>query len=71
MCADPIDTASELELLNTQIALANRTVPEPRSLICRNGDCGEPSREACNYCSPECRQDHERELWAMKNRRVA
>lgn len=71
MCADPIDDAAELELLNTQIALANRPLPEPRSPICRNGDCGEPSREGCSYCSPECRQDHEKYVWAQKNRRAA
>lgn len=70
MC-DIADNASDLEMLNTEIALANRPLPEPRSPVCRNGNCGEPSREGCNYCSPECRQDHERELWAQKNRRAA
>lgn len=70
MC-DIADNASDLEMLNTEIALANRPLPEPRSPICKNADCGEPSREGCNYCSPECRQDHERELWAQKNRRAA
>lgn len=70
MC-DEIDAAAELELLNTEIALANRPRPEPRSPICRNGDCGEPSRDGCSYCSCECREDHEKVIWAEKNRRAA
>lgn len=39
MC-DIADDASDLEMLNVEIALANRPSPEPRSPICRNGDCG-------------------------------
>lgn len=70
MC-DEIDAAAELEIHNTEIALANRPRPEPRSPICRNGDCGEPSRDGYSYCSPECRQDHEKVIWAEKNRMAA
>lgn len=71
MCADPIDDAAELELLNTQIALANREKPEPRSPVCRNADCGQPSLEGSSYCCRECCEDHERELWAQRHRKVA
>lgn len=70
MC-DEIDAAAELEMLNTEIALANRKAPEPRSEICRNGDCGEASLEGTSYCCPECCTDHAKELWAEKNRRAA
>lgn len=70
MC-DEADNASDLEILNTEIALANRPIPAPRSEICRNGDCGEPSLEGTSYCSKECCEDHARELWAAKNRRAA
>lgn len=70
MC-DIADIAFQREQWDRELALKNRKLPDPPSPICRNGDCGEPSRESCNYCSPECRQDHERELWAMKNRKVA
>ncbi len=59
MC-DIADDASDLEILNTEIALAKRPRPEPRSPICRNGDCGEPSRDGCSYCSCECRIAHVR-----------
>lgn len=70
MYADISDNATELEMLNTQIALANRPKPAPRSAVCLNGDCGEPSREGCNYCCSECREDHERVQWAQSQRSV-
>ncbi|NIG20586.1 hypothetical protein F3J37_18075 [Pantoea sp. Al-1710] len=70
MC-DEIDAASDLEILNTEIALANRPIPAPRSPVCLNADCGEPSLDGASYCSKECCEDHARELWAAKNRRAA
>ncbi|HBZ17545.1 MAG TPA: hypothetical protein DEO73_17535 [Pantoea sp.] len=70
MC-DEIDAASDLEILNTEIALANRPIPAPRSPVCLNADCGEPSLEGTSYCSSECREDHEKELWAQRHRKVA
>lgn len=42
MHADDSDNASELELLNLNIALANRKKPEMEFTgLCHNGDCGE------------------------------
>ncbi|MXP55664.1 hypothetical protein FD737_21650 [Pantoea sp. Seng] len=70
MC-DEADNASDLEILNTEIALANRPIPAPRSPICLNADCGEPSLEGTSYCSKECCEDHGKELWAKLHRKVA
>ncbi len=67
--ADPIDEATAREMQLIEIALANRTHPEPRSPICKN--CGEPSLPATSYCSSECREDDERIERAKQHRRVA
>lgn len=69
--ADPIDEAAEREQLMIIVALANRQKPAPRSSVCLNGDCGEPSQNGSSYCSRECCEDHAKELHALKNRRVA
>lgn len=69
--SDEIDVAAELELLNTQIALANREKLELRSPVCRNSDCCQPSLEGSSYCCSECCEDHARELWTKRNRRAA
>lgn len=71
MHPDITDQAAELEELERTIALANRKKPEPPSPVCRNADCGEPSQPGTSYCCAECREDHERELWAISQRRFA
>lgn len=69
--SDPLDEAAEREQQRIAVSLANRKKPAPRSLVCLNGDCGEPSQSGSNYCSRECCEDHAKELHALKNRRVA
>lgn len=69
--ADPIDEAAAREQQLIEVALANRKAPEPPSPVCKNSDCGEPSQPGTSYCCAECREDHERELWAISQRRVA
>ena len=69
--SDIADEAADLESFNNDLAVKNRPIPAPRSPVCLNADCGEPSLEGTSYCSRECRQDHEKELWAAKNRRAA
>lgn len=71
MHADQLDQASELEQLNIQVALAGRQPTQPPSLVCLNGDCGEPSVPGTNFCCKECREDNERIEWSLKNRRVS
>lgn len=71
MHADQLDQASELEQFNIQIALAGRQPAPPPSLVCMNGDCGEPSVPGTNFCCKECREDNERLEWSLKNRRVS
>lgn len=71
MCADPIDDAAELEMLNTQIALANRQRPAMTFTgTCQNGDCGEKVDKGF-FCCPECKDDYERIERAAKHRRAA
>lgn len=69
--AGPIDEAAAREQQLIEVALANRKAPEPPSPVCKNADCGEPSQPGASYCCPECREDHEREMWAISQRRVA
>jgi hypothetical protein len=71
MHADDSDNASELELLNLNIALANRKKPEMKFTgLCHNGDCGEKVEKGF-FCCVECREDFERLERAQKHRRVA
>lgn len=71
MCADPIDDAAELEMLNTQIALANRQRPTMTFTgLCQNGDCGEKVDKGF-FCCPECKDDYERIERAQQHRKVA
>lgn len=71
MCADPVDDAAELEMLNTQIALANRQRPTMTFTgLCQNGDCGEKVDKGF-FCCPECKDDYERIERAERHRRVA
>ena len=69
--ADPIDEAAAREQQLIEVALANRKAPELPSPVCKNADCGEPSQPGTSYCCAECREDHERELWAIRQRRIA
>lgn len=71
MHADDIDNAAELEMLNIEIALANR--PRPTMTFtgtCQNGDCGEELEKGF-FCCPECKDDYERIERAKQHRRVA
>lgn len=61
---DAIDEAAEREQQMIDVALANREKPEPRSPVCRNADCGQPSLKGSSYCCRECCKDHARQLWA-------
>jgi len=70
MC-DIADEAFEREEWERELALKNRKLPEPPSPICKNADCGEPSQPGTSYCCPECCADHQREMWAISQRRVA
>ncbi|MBS0856710.1 MULTISPECIES: hypothetical protein [unclassified Tatumella] len=67
--ADPLDQASELELQQLQVAMANRPLPKPFSAICLNGDCGTASLPKSNYCCPECREDAEKHERAARFKR--
>lgn len=69
MC-DIADEAFEREEWERELALKNRKLPEPPSPVCRNADCGEPSQPGTSYCCPECCADHQREMWAISQRRV-
>lgn len=69
--SDIADEAADLESFNNDLAVKNRPMPAPRSPVCLNADCSESSLEGTSYCSKECCEVHERELWAQKNRRAA
>jgi len=59
--ADPIDEAAEREQQLIAVALANRPAPS----MVYTGEC--------HYCfepSDECREDHEKMVWAEKQRRL-
>ncbi len=68
---DPADEAAERERQMIEIALANRAKPTMSFTgLCHNGDCGEKTTKGF-FCCSECREDHERVLWAQKQRAVA
>ncbi|MDU5828518.1 MAG: hypothetical protein E6Z60_16585 [Mixta calida] len=66
--ADPIDEAAEREQQLIEIALANRPAPQ----MTYNGECHwcNESIDKGHFCSDECRTDHERMVWAEKQRRL-
>lgn len=68
--ADIIDEAMEEFEHHLNAAIANRARPRPPSPICKNGDCGEQSVTGTSYCCRECREDHEKEIWAKNNRKI-
>lgn len=67
--SDELDQASELEMLNTQIALANRQKPT----MAFTGVCHycEEKVDKGFFCCTECREDYERIERAAKQRRAA
>ncbi|MBY4887759.1 MULTISPECIES: hypothetical protein [unclassified Pantoea] len=67
--SDELDQASELEMLNTQIALANRQRPT----MTFTGACHycEEKVDKGFFCCPECKDDYERIERAAKHRRAA
>lgn len=69
--ADIIDQAMDEFEHHLNAALANRVKPAALSAICKNGDCGEKSSPGTSYCCRECREDHEKELWARNNRKIS
>lgn len=65
MC-DIADDASDLEMLNVEIALANR----PKTAIEFTGKCHyceEPISKG-HYCDAGCREDDVKRQWALKQR---
>lgn len=69
MNADILDTAAELQQHMIEQALANRNKPS----MVYTGECHycfEPITKG-HFCSDECRTDHERMVWAEKQRSVA
>lgn len=69
MHADFLDEAAEREQQLIEIALANRPAPSVEF----TGKCHycEEKISKGHFCSGECRIDHERMVWAQKQRRVA
>ncbi|ARJ43253.1 hypothetical protein B1H58_15245 [Pantoea alhagi] len=69
MHADILDEAAEREQQLIEIALANR----PKPVMTFTGIChwcNEPIDKG-HFCSDECRTDHERMVWAERQRSVA
>lgn len=68
MHADFLDEAAEREQQLIEIALANRPAPQ----MTFTGKCHycEEKISKGHYCSAECREDHERMVWAEKQRRL-
>lgn len=66
--ADPADEASAREQHLIEVALANRPAPE----ITFTGFCHwcEDSIDKGHYCSPECREDDEKDKRAKQQRRL-
>lgn len=67
--SDELDQAAELEELERNVALANRKQPE-MTFTGACYYCEEAVTAGC-FCSPECREDHERIERAKQQRRVA
>lgn len=65
---DAADEAAAREQQLIEVALANR----PRPAVEFTGKCHycEGSISKGHFCSDECRTDHERMVWAEKQRRL-
>jgi len=56
---DEIDNASNLELLNIDIALSNRPRPSMTFTgLCHFSECRQPVPRGL-FCDADCREDHE------------
>lgn len=66
---DIADEAAAREQQLIEVALANRPLPQ----MTYTGECHycEEPIDKGRFCSAECRIDHERVLWAKKQRSVA
>ncbi|OQP33884.1 hypothetical protein [Pantoea latae] len=66
---DAADEAAAREQQMIEVALANR----PRPAVEFTGKCHycEETISKGHYCDAGCREDHERLLWAQKQRSVA
>ncbi|WP_034912925.1 hypothetical protein [Erwinia sp. 9145] len=69
MYADPIDEAAARSEQMIAVALANRTKPQ----MVFTGDCHwcEEPISSGHFCSPECREDHERMVRAEQQRKLS
>lgn len=67
MYADQLDEAAAREQQMIEIALANRPAPK----MTFTGECHwcEEPIATGQFCSPECRDDHAKMIWAMKQMR--
>jgi len=66
--ADALDEAAKREQQMINIAIANRSKPG----MVYTGEChwrNEPIDRG-HFCSDECRTDHEKMMWAQKQRRL-
>lgn len=66
---DAADEAAAREQQLIDMALANRPLPQ----MTYTGECHycEEPIDKGHFCSDECRADHERMVWAQKQRAVA
>lgn len=66
--SDIVDDAAEAIEQMVEVALANR----PKAAIEFTGKCHycEERISKGSYCDSECRNDHEREIWAARNRKA-
>lgn len=66
---DAADEAAAREQQLIEVALANRPLPT----MTYTGECHycEESIDKGHFCSDECRADHERMVWAQKQRAMA
>lgn len=66
---DAADEAAAREQQLIEVAIANRPLPQ----MIYTGECHycEQPINKGHFCSDECRTDHERMVWAQKQRSVA
>lgn len=67
--ADIADIASEITEQNIEMSLQQRPAPQ----MTYTGECHycEEPIDKGHFCSDECRTDHERMVWAQKQRSIA
>lgn len=66
---DAADEAAAREQQLIEVALANRPLPQ----MTYTGECHycEEPIDKGHFCSDECRTDHERMVWAQKQKAIA